>query len=45
MNAHLMPLTGGVLLSLSAMWLLLSLERIAGSSGIAWRSFAGPDRA
>ena len=44
MNAYLMPLTGGVLLGLSAMWLLLSLGRIAGISGIAWGSFAGPER-
>ncbi len=40
-----MPLTGGVLLGLSAMWLLLSLGRIAGGSGIAWGSLAGPKRA
>ena len=45
MNAYLMPLTGGVLLGLSAMWLLLSLGRIAGISGIAWGSLAGPERA
>jgi len=44
MNAYLMPLTGGVLLGLSAMWLLLSLGRIAGISGIAWESLAGPER-
>ena len=44
MNAYLMPLTGGVLLGLSAMWLLLSLGRIAGISGIAWRSLAAPER-
>ena len=44
MNAYLMPLTGGVLLGLSAMWLLLSLGRIAGISGIAWGSFSGPER-
>ena len=44
MHAYLMPLTGGVLLALSAMWLLLSLGRIAGISGIAWRSLAGPER-
>jgi len=44
MNAYLMPLTGGVLLGLSAMWLLLSLGRIAGISGIAWGSLAGPER-
>jgi len=44
MNAYLMPLTGGMLLGLSAMWLLLSLGRIAGISGIAWGSIAGPER-
>ena len=44
MNAYLMPLIGGVLLGLSAMWLLLSLGRIAGISGIAWGSLAGPER-
>jgi len=44
MNAYLMPLTGGVLLGLSAMWLLLSLGRIAGISGIAWGCLAGPER-
>ena len=44
MNAYLMPLTGVVLLGLSAMWLLLSLGRIAGISGIAWGSLAGPER-
>ena len=44
-NAYLMPLTGGVLLGLSAMWLLLSLGRIAGISGIAWGALAGPERA
>ena len=45
MNAYLMPPIGGVLLGLSAMWLLLSLGRIAGTSGIAWGSLAGPERA
>ena len=45
MNAYLMPLTGGVLLGLSAMWLLLSLGRIAGISGIAWGFLAEPGRA
>ena len=44
MNAYLLPLTGGVLLGLSAMWLLLSLGRVAGISGIAWGSLAGPER-
>ena len=44
MTTYLMPLTGGVLLGVSAMWLLLSLGRIAGISGIAWGSLAGPER-
>ena len=44
MNAYLMPLTGGVLLGLSAVWLLLSLGRISGISGIAWGALAGPER-
>ena len=44
MSTYLMPLTGGVLLGVSAMWLLLSLGRIAGISGIAWGSLAGPER-
>ena len=44
-NGYLMPLTSGVLLGLSAMWLLLSLGRIAGISGIVWGSLAGPERA
>ena len=44
MNTYLMPLTGGILLGVSAMWLLLSLGRVAGISGIAWGSLAGPER-
>jgi uncharacterized membrane protein YedE/YeeE len=44
MNTYLLPLTGGVLLGLSAIWLLLTLGRVAGISGIAWGSIAGPDR-
>ena len=44
MNAYLLPLTGGTLLGLSAIWLLLTLGRVAGTSGIAWGSFAGPER-
>ena len=44
MNTYLLPLTGGLLLGLSAMWLLLTLGRVAGISGIAWGSIAGPDR-
>ena len=44
MNAYLLPVTGGILLGLSAIWLLLTLGRVAGISGIAWGSIAGPDR-
>ena len=44
MDSFLLPLTGGLLLGSSAIWLLLSLGRIAGISGIAWGSLAGPDR-
>ena len=44
MNAYLLPLTGGILLGLSAIWLLITLGRVAGISGIAWGSIAGPDR-
>ena len=44
MNTYFLPLIGGVLLGLSAIWLLLTLGRIAGISGIAWGSLAGPDR-
>ena len=44
MNAYLLPLTGGILLGLSAIWLLLTLGRVVGISGIAWGSIAGPDR-
>ena len=44
MNAYLLPVTGGILLGLSAIWLLLTLGRVAGISGIAWGSIVGPDR-
>ena len=44
MSAYLLPLTGGILLGLSAIWLLLTLGRVAGISGIAWGSITGPDR-
>ena len=44
MNAYLLPLNGGILLGLSTIWLLLTLGRVAGISGIAWGSIAGPDR-
>lgn len=44
LNTYLLPLIGGILLGLSAIWLLLTLGRVAGISGIAWGSLAGPDR-
>ena len=44
MNTYFLPLIGGVLLGFSAIWLLLTLGRVAGISGIAWGSLAGPDR-
>jgi uncharacterized membrane protein YedE/YeeE len=44
MNNYLLPLTGGILLGLSAIWLLLMLGRVAGISGIVWGSIAGPER-
>ena len=44
MDSFLLPLTGGLLLGSSAIWLLLSLGRVAGISGIVWGSLAGPDR-
>ena len=40
----LLPLGGGLTLGLGALWLLYSLGRIAGISGIAWGALAGPDR-
>ena len=39
-----LPLLGGLILGLGALWLLYSLGRIAGISGIAWGALAGPDR-
>jgi len=44
-DAFSLPLTGGLLLGTSAMWLLLSLGRVAGISGVIWGALAGPDRA
>ena len=44
MENFALPLAGGLLLGLSAIWLLFSMGRVAGISGIAWRSLAGPDR-
>ena len=40
----LLPLLGGLTLGLGALWLLYSLGRVAGISGIAWGALAGPDR-
>jgi hypothetical protein len=37
----LLPLLGGLTLGLGALWLLYSLGRIAGISGIAWGALAG----
>lgn len=44
MSEFLAPTAGGLLLGLAATWLLLSLGRIAGISGIAWGALMGPDR-
>lgn len=38
------PLLGGLTLGLGALWLLYSLGRVAGISGIVWGALAGPDR-
>ena len=39
------PIIGGTLIGLAAVLLWLLLGRIAGISGIAWGSLAGPERA
>ena len=44
MEPFILPLTGGLLLGASAMWLLFSMGRIAGISGVIWGAVAGPDR-
>ena len=44
MNQYIVPLMGGLLLGLSAIWLLISVGRVAGISGIVWGSITGPDR-
>ena len=44
MNQYIAPLAGGLLLGLSAIWLLISVGRVAGISGILWGSITGPDR-
>jgi uncharacterized membrane protein YedE/YeeE len=38
------PLLGGLTLGVAAIWLLLSLGRVAGISGILWGVMQGPDR-
>ena len=44
MTTYLMPLTGGLLIGLSAVLLLMLLGRIAGISGIVWNAVsAEPD--
>jgi len=40
----LSPLSGGLLIGLSSMLLLLTLGRIAGVSGIVWGAITDPDR-
>ena len=44
MDQFITPLVGGLLLGISAIWLLLSVGQVAGISGILWGSIAGPDR-
>ena len=44
MNQDIAPVAGGLLLGLSAIWLLISVGRVAGISGIVWGSITGPDR-
>ena len=44
MNQYIAPLAGGLLLGLSAIWLLMSVGRVGGISGILWGSITGPDR-
>ena len=44
MNQYIAPLVGGLLLGFSAIWLLVSVGRVAGISGIIWGSITGPDR-
>lgn len=43
-EAFITPLLGGLTLGAAAMWLLFSLGRVAGISGILWGVMAGPDR-
>jgi uncharacterized membrane protein YedE/YeeE len=43
-EAFITPLLGGLTLGVAAMWLLFSLGRVAGISGILWGVMAEPDR-
>lgn len=43
-DPFLAPLLGGLTLGVAAMWLLLSLGRVAGISGIVWGAIEGADR-
>lgn len=44
MKQDIAPVAGGLLLGLSAIWLLISVGRVAGSNGIVWGLITGPDR-
>ena len=44
LSPFIAPLLGGLTLGPAAIWLLLSLGRIAGISGILWGVVQGPDR-
>ncbi|MDG2461120.1 MAG: YeeE/YedE family protein [Luminiphilus sp.] len=44
MNHFTLPLIGGVILGVAAIWLLWALGRVAGISGILWGAGAGPER-
>ena len=44
LSSFIAPLQGGLTLGAAAIWLLLSLGRIAGISGILWGVVQGPDR-
>ena len=44
MESFSLPFAGGLLLGSAAIWLLLSMGRIAGISGVIWGALAGPDR-
>ena len=44
MNAFTLPFIGGLIIGLAALFLLATLGKIAGISGIAWGAATGPDR-